>query len=168
MRDIIKKTIIAIMTVLGWGVIIIPIILLILFVTQMIISVRGLDKYGVDKKSWDCEDSVYYTYGDFQDYIDYGEYYFNEETIKYFDKDKMYSTVTEDKIKMLKSYFTKFEDFLRLTDFEDKYTFDKDVQIDVGDYYYIHKEYEDKPYDNFDVYYVDMDCNVVYFVHANI
>ena len=56
-----------------------------------------------------------------------------------------------------------------------KYSFDRNVQINKGDYYYIYT-LEGKPignskyrkFDNYDVYYVDIETKTVYYIHANI
>ena len=176
MRNVVKKifTIIGV-TIGGFAMYVItPIVcliislLLILYAMLGIIVLMDWDKYGIQTSVWGCDDKVYYSDGGFGDYTNYGEYYFNEKTIKRFEKNRKYTRVVEGDIDCIRSYFTNFEDWLKWTDFEDEYTFDKNTQIDVGDYYYIYNEYEDKTYSNYDVYYVDIETNTVYFIHNNI
>ncbi|MDY3928393.1 MAG: hypothetical protein SOZ34_03415 [Clostridia bacterium] len=81
----------------------------------------------------------------------------------------------ENDIDNIKSYFENYEEFVSGTEFAEKYSFDKNVQINKGDYYYIYT-LEGKPignskyrkFDNYDVYYVDIETKTVYYIHANI
>lgn len=98
--------------------------------------------------------------------VNYAEYYFNEKSVKKFEK--KYSIVNESDIEEIQNYFSTFEHYLKWTDFESKYTFDKEIQIDVGDYYYIYDEFKEEPCINYDVYYVDTDCNTVYYINKSV
>lgn len=147
---------------------IIGVVLILILIVCLILFVHDWDKYGIKTSLWGCDDKLYYSNGGVSDYIDYGEYYFNETSIKKFENDEKYSMVMESDIEYIRSYFSDFDDWINLTDYKDKYAFDKDTQINAGDYYYIYNRYDDSPYINYDVYYVDMDCNTVYFIHSNI
>ena len=178
MRNVVKKIFTIIGVIIGGFAmyVITPIVcliislLLILYAMLGIIVLMDWDKYGIQTSVWGCDDKVYYSDGGFGDYVDYGEYYFNEKSIKKFEKNKKYSKVTESNIEYVRSYFSDFSSrgWLNGTDFKDEYAFDENTQIDVGDYYFIYNEYPESPYTNFDVYYVDMDCNTVYYIHGNI
>ncbi|MCD8180023.1 MAG: hypothetical protein LUF26_00875 [Firmicutes bacterium] len=71
---------------LGGAVMFIAALLAVLFV--MFVGARGIcviidcDNYGVQTSLWGCDDNVYYTEGGWGDFTDYGEYYFNEKSIK--------------------------------------------------------------------------------------
>ncbi len=111
-----------------------------------------------------CDRKSYYTSGSFRDYTDYCEYYFNSHSVQNYIKNSECKIVTQYDIENIKNYFDNFEEWLKWCDYKDKYTFDKDTQIKEGDYFYI-----DAPsgYGNYNVYYVDIEKNIVYFIHNN-
>ena len=113
-------------------------------------------------------------FGDWDSYI---EYHFNDKTIEKFKHSKWYDQVTDEDIENIKGYFERFEKIKTQGGYDDVYTFDKDSQINAGDYFRIYT-LEGKPigtghhqygkYDNYDVYYVDLETETVYFIHMNI
>lgn len=170
----IKKTMLFIIKFFGTvsgAVLLFALNLFLVFVFSLSIFVLcDWDKYGIKTSLWGCEDKLVYSEGGgfSGDSTDYGEYYFNENTIKKFEKSKKYMRVTESDIDNIYGYFSNFDGWLVWTDYKEKYTFNKDAQINVGDYYYIYNRYPDSPYSNYDLYYVDIDCNTVYYIHGNI
>lgn len=116
-----------------------------------------------------------YIDGDFGDFTEYGEYYFTDKSIQKIKKNERYQTVTKENIHDIYGYFENFEGWLKWCYFSDKYNFDKDIQINEGDFYYIDTmegqpigQGKYKKYDNYDVYYVDIDKCTIYFIHSNI
>lgn len=128
------------------------------------------DKYGVQTTLWFSDSKSAYSSGGFQDYTDYSEYHFNDRTIEKFKDSKWYTQVTDEDVDYIKSYFENFERWLDHCWYADNYSFDKDEQINAGDYFRIYNRYdaEEKKYYNYDVYYVDLETNTVYFIHNNI
>ncbi len=115
----------------------------------------------------------YYSDG-MQDYTDYCKYYYDEESISDFEKHRSFNIVEESNIENIKSYFKHFEECVKEQSFYDKYDFHYDVQIKEGDYFYIiTKEGLNigdgfyGQFDYYDVYYVDMDKRILYFIHSN-
>ena len=154
--------------------IIVSIIILFLWIIGICV-LKDWDKYGIEPTLWFSESKKVYSDGGFGDFINYGEYTFNDKSIRKFKNNKWYKQVEENDIDNIKSYFENYEEFVSDTDFAEKYSFDKDVQINKGDYYYIYT-LEGKPignskyrkFDNYDVYYVDIETKTVYYIHANI
>lgn len=133
-----------------------------------VIQVTEQDKYGPRWSLHGYEDKEYYTSGGFGDFVDYGEYRFKEKKMKKFESSKYYTLVTDGDIEHIRTYFSDFEGWLHTVDYADEYSFDADAQINAGDYFYIYNEYDNQPYWNYDVYYVDMESCTVYYIHANI
>jgi hypothetical protein len=108
-------------------------------------------------------------YGDgFQDYTDYCKYYYTESTIKNFETSKKFKKVLDSDIEEIKSYFKDFEEWVKSTDYYEKYDFVYQTQVKDGDYFYIYEKPGYEKYGNYDLYYVDMDKLILYFIHSNI
>ena len=117
-----------------------------------------------------CEDQVEYVDGGFDDFTKYGEFYYNEENIRKFKENRFFKTVDKENIENLDGYFENYEQVIQHFEHKDKYKFDKS-QIKKGDYYYIDSPEGDSAYgkyDNYDVYYVDVEKRIMYFIHSNI
>lgn len=158
------------------GFILIIVCIIILFLTILGAAViKDWDKYGIRTTLWFSEDKNIYSDGGFGDFTNYGEYILNDKSIAKLKNSKWYKQVTEDDIENIKSYFENYEESVSDTNFAANYLFNKDVQIKKGDYYYIYT-LEGKPignskyrkFDNYDVYYVDIETNTVYYIHTNI
>ena len=83
---------------------------------------------------------------------------------------RFFKTVDEENIENLDGYFENYEQVIQYFEYRDKYKFDKS-QIKKGDYYYIDSPEGDSAYgkyDNYDVYYVDVEKRIMYFIHSNI
>ena len=104
----------------------------------------------------------------FQDYTDYCKYYYNESTIKAFETHSKFKKVSNSDIEEIKSYFEFFEEVVKYEDYYEKYDFDASVQVKEGDFYYIFEKADYPKYGYYDVYYVDMNKRILYFVHSNI
>lgn len=129
------------------------------------VKMQGMPKY--DKSM------CYYSDG-FQDYIDYCKYFYNEISIKEFEKHSSFKRVTEQDVENIKGYFENFSNGVVHTEYDHNYDFDIS-NIKINDYYYI-KDKEGQPigesvykkYESYDVYYVDMKNDILYFLHNNI
>ena len=136
---------------------------------------KDWNKYGIETTLWFSESKKVYSDGGWGDFTNYGEYTFNDKSIKKFKNSRWYKQVTENDIENIKSYFENYEELVFGTEFAENYSFDKNAQINKGDYYYIYT-LEGKPignsnyskFDNYDVYYVDIETKTVYYIHLNI
>ena len=136
-----------------------------LFLRKFDVEMQGMPKY--DK-------SICYYSDGFQDYIDYCKYFYNERSIKEFEKHSSFKRVTEQDIENIKNYFENFSNWVVNTEYYNNYDFDIS-NIKINDYYYI-KDKEGQPigesiykkYESYDVYYVDMENYILYFIHSNI
>lgn len=118
----------------------------------------------------DYETKEYYTSGGFQDYTDYAKYTYRiYETVLM--QNPYFLPVTDEDIPEILSYIENFEGWVEICeDFpSEHYDFDKSILVE-GDYYYILSEYEEpgKEFWNYDVYYFDLDAQVLYYFHNNI
>ena len=110
----------------------------------------------------------------FGDSTEYVEYHYNSKGINKVSKNKFLKKVTESDVKVISSYFQNYESRIANSDIKNQYSFDIS-QIKTGDFYFIYtlegktigqSTYE--RYDNYDVYYVDMKKNIMYYIHSNI
>ncbi len=111
-------------------------------------------------------DKVEYVDGGFDDFTKYKEYYYSKENISEFKSNKYFKQVNESDIETIYGYFNNFEYSLRSLTYKNEYRFEKS-QIKANDYFYIESK-GDSPYDNYDVYYVDVEKCIMYFIHSNI
>lgn len=108
----------------------------------------------------------------FQDYTDFCVYKYDSADL--FKNRTDYAVVTENDCEMLAGYFSDFEKWMELTDYWNKYSFDKSY-ISTGDYFCI-KTKEGQPigdtvyekYDNYTVYYFDTETLTLYYIHNNL
>ena len=103
----------------------------------------------------------------FQDYTDYCKYFYNESTVNAFKTHLKYKKVMSFDIEEVKSYFEDFEEWVKFEDYYEKYDFDYSTQVKEGDYYYIFEKNGYAKYHNYDVYYVDMNNCILYYIHSN-
>lgn len=111
-------------------------------------------------------DKVEYVEGGFGDVIKYREFYYSPEKVKEFDNNKYFKKIQEADTQTIKGYFEHFEQLLKFFDYKEKYRFDKS-QMKTGDYFYIESDW-DEPYDDYDVFYVDVEKCVMYHIHFNL
>lgn len=105
----------------------------------------------------------------FIDYIDYEKYHYNIKTIQQYAHDSNFSPVTEEDIPSIKSYFKDFEKWLDSdVPFSPKYDFRADQQIKTGDFFRIESKEAMPKFYSYNVYYVDIKTQILYFIHANI
>lgn len=115
----------------------------------------------------------YYDETGWQDFTDYCKYYYKEKDDDKFIKNQKYSYVNGEIVTEVVGYFENFEGWM-LPEREDEYDFDKSW-ITVGDYVYIDdKEGESigesryMKYQNYNVYFYDIETHTLYYIHNNI
>ena len=116
------------------------------------------------------ESKEYYTSGGFQDYTDYAKYTYKNINV---DQNKYFKRIDDLNQWNLILHIENFEewiDAIKDSDPENEvvvaYDFDMSL-ISNADYYYIDKE-PDSGYENYDVYFIDIETNTLYFFHNNI
>lgn len=113
----------------------------------------------------------YYSSGGFQDYTDYAKYSFDYVE---FSDNSYFQNITVNSKENLETHIDDFEGWiqeLRECEAENEvvvnYDFDRSVISDT-DYLYI---YDNPDYPNFgcyDIYYYDVETNILYYFHSNI
>ena len=119
-----------------------------------------------NKKLPEYSDKVEYCDGGFGDFMEYREYYYTKDKITEFQNNSYFKKSSAENINDIKSYFHNFEQSLNFFEYKNKYNFNK-LNIKTNDYFYI-KTKTDNPYNNYDVYYVDTEKCIMYYIHLNI
>lgn len=126
------------------------------------------------KKEFYSDDSV-------QTFTDFGKYTYEDIKKSDFENSEYFSEVNEDDIKKIISYTDNFTDVISSikkadskADIVKKYEFENSI-ITKGDYFYIKtregKAHADGTYgkfDNYSVYFMDMDSMTLYYFHCDI
>ncbi|MBR3593462.1 MAG: hypothetical protein IKL44_02195 [Clostridia bacterium] len=105
----------------------------------------------------------YYEDG-FRDYTHYCKYYYNEQTIKQYEKQSHFKKVTADNINLLRERLITYNDYVDSQKYFDKYDFNYKEQIKTGDLFCLIDKSDPS---SFDLYYVDFDKCIVYYFHNN-
>ena len=117
----------------------------------------------------DYIDKEFYSSGGFQDYTDYGKYTYQISEMPLIHN-SYFLRVSEENIPEILSYIENFEGWVEITEFpSEKYDFDKSV-ITEGDYFYILSKYDEpgQEFYDYNVYYFDLDAQILYYFHNNI
>ena len=114
----------------------------------------------------------YYDKVGFQDYIDYAKYIYSEPDVIIFDDD--YKKISQEDIESIKGYFEDFKSRMESSNRLNEYDFKENV-INEGDYIRIKTKEGQKigdseytKYDNYSIYYFDIDSLTLYYIHSNI
>ena len=119
---------------------------------------------------------VLYTDGGFQDFTDYGKYFYESVTAQELEASEYFTAAAEEDVEEILSYIDDFENWVEAADekLRDGYDFDKAI-VSEGDFFcIITKDGEpigDGAYGKFDdytVYYFDLDAQILYYFHSNI
>lgn len=120
--------------------------------------------------------SEYYTTGGFQDYTDYAKYTYDSLSQEDIIATGYFVTMTEADIPNILSYIENFEGWVEIVggEVEENYDFDKSI-LSEGDFFYI-KTKEGEPigqstygkFDNYSIYFLDVESSVLYYFHSNI
>lgn len=118
----------------------------------------------------DYESKEFYSCNGFQDTTDYAKYTYRVSESA-FTHSPYFRKVTEADIPKILSYIENFEGWVETcSDFPaESYDFDSSG-IEGGDYFYILNRYDEpgKEYWNYNVYYFDLDAQILYYFHNNI
>ena len=123
----------------------------------------------------DYKSREFYTSGGFQDYTDYAKYTYDCVTSKTFESSKYFAVTTAEDMQEILSHIGNFEEWVEIVGRELKknYDFDKTI-VTEGDFFYIQTK-AGKPigqgtygkFDNYTVYYFDVEAQILYYFHNN-
>lgn len=118
----------------------------------------------------------FYTSGGFQDFTDYAKYTYpsiRTEELKFSD---YFRIVTADDVEEILLHIDNFEEWVAIIGGElgENYDFDKSI-VSEGDFFYIKTKAGEpggqaicRKFDNYTVYYFDVDALILYYFHNNI
>ena len=117
------------------------------------------------------ETKQFFTSGGFQDFTDYAKYCFDSVD---FSDNSYFQIITESSRENLEAHIDDFERWVqavRDTDADNEvvvnYDFDRSV-ISDSDYIYIYDDPDYPEFGNYNVYYFDVETNILYYFHNNI
>jgi len=146
----------------------VSVLVLALFLFSFTACVAGKDRVITSLGKYD--DCVLYTEGEFQDYTDYGKYYYTSANI---DKNDYFTKIEKSDLEKINKHLDDFENWIEKYKDEDasceiavNYDFDRAI-IDTEDYVYIDSDKDTSLY-NYDVYFFDTQTLVLYYFHNNI
>ena len=118
----------------------------------------------------------FYTSGGFQDSTDYAKYTYESVTMQHLAFSDYFREVNADDIEEILLHIQNFEEWVQTVgaELQENYDFDQNT-VSTGDYFYI-KTKAGQPigqstydkYDNYTVYYFDVDALTLYYFHNNI
>lgn len=128
------------------------------------------------------EKEEFFSSGGFQDYTDYGKYYFNE--VPSIKENEYFKSVTTADIDVLNGYIDNFDNWVDLIsensstkkeiELVKNYDLDRTI-INEGDFFYIYDkmgepigEGQYEQYECYDVYIFDIESCILYYFHNNI
>ena len=124
----------------------------------------------------DYESKEFYTNDGFQDYTDYAKYIYDNITIQDLESSEYFTITTADDVENIILFIEDFEGWVEACggELKENYDFDKSI-VSEGDFFYIEtKEGEPigqrtyRKFENYDVYYFDVDAQILYYFHNNI
>ena len=124
----------------------------------------------------DYESKLFYTIDGFQDYTDYAKYIYDNITIQDLKSSEYFTMTTANDVEEILLHIDDFEGWVEACggELKENYDFDKSI-VSEGDFFYIEtKEGESigqrtyRKFENYDVYYFDVDAQILYYFHNNI
>ena len=144
-----------------------------LFSLVLVVSLAGcsIPKDDVLDSLGKYESKQFFTSGGFQDFTDYAKYCFDSVD---FSDNSYFQIITESSRENLEAHIDDFEDWIQAisdTDADNEvvvnYDFDRSVISDT-DYIYIYDDPDYPEFGNYNVYYFDVETNILYYFHNNI
>ncbi len=124
----------------------------------------------------DYESKEFYTIDGFQDYTDYAKYFYDNITIQDLKSSEYFTMTTANDVEEILLHIDDFEGWVEACggELEENYDFDKTI-VTEGVFFYIESK-DGEPigqgtygkFDNYSVYYFDVDTQILYFFHNNI
>ncbi len=110
------------------------------------------------------KEEYFQEYG-FQDYTDYCKYFYKNASDDKFIKNTKYEMVKEENIEGLKNYFNDTRKWMNIEGRSNDFDFNNSI-ISVGDYYYL--DLKESGYNNYNLYFYDIETHILYYIHSNI
>ena len=120
------------------------------------------------------ESEMFYTSGGFQDFTDYAKYQYESIDLK---DNEYFVAMTDEDIEEFNQYIDNFQSWVTVHENNNatnelavNYDFDRSI-VDPDDYCYIYTKADEtlsRRFDNYDVYFLDFQTNIVYYFHNNI
>lgn len=114
----------------------------------------------------------FYDENGFQDYTDYAKYIYSTQDI--IVNNNKYKKITTEDAENIKCYFENFHSRMKASNRLDEYDFDESI-INEGDYIRIKTKEGQKigdsryeKYDNYSIYFFDIETFTLYYIHSNI
>lgn len=146
-------------------------IILSLMVVFLITGCASQANYAEIPKGY-TDKEEHYDQDGFQDYTDYAKYIYPSQEI--IINDSEYEKITKDDIENIEGYFENFRNWMRVCNRLDEYDFDESI-INEGDYIRIKTKEGQKigdskyeKYENYSIYYFDLETLTLYYIHNNI
>lgn len=124
----------------------------------------------------DHKTKSFYTSGGFQDSTDYAKYTYESITMQHLVFSHYFREVTANDVEDILLHIQNIEEWVQIVgaELQENYDFDQNI-ISTGDYFYI-KTKAGQPigqgtydqFDNYTVYYFDVDALTLYYFHNNI
>lgn len=118
----------------------------------------------------------FYTSGGFQDYTDYAKYTYDNITIQDLESSEYFTLTTANDVEEILLHIDDFEGWVEACggELKENYDFDKSI-VSEGDFFCIETKAGESigqgtygKFDNYDVYYFDVDAQILYYFHNNI
>ncbi len=153
------------------------ILLLILLPIMLLLGLWGINhQKSVLVSLPDCESKEFYTSGGFQDYTDYAKYFYDSITVEDLESSEYFTVTTDEDVEEILLHIDDFEGWVEAVggELKENYDFDRSI-VTVGDYFCIETK-DGEPigqgfyekFDNYSVYYFDVDAQILYYFHNNI
>ena len=117
------------------------------------------------------ESEQIWTHGEFQDYADFGIYYYPALNI---ENSKDFAKVSPEDMETLGLFLDNYEQWIAAVESNDpedelvvNYAFDRTI-IDTEDHFYIYTKDEDHPLYDYDIWFFDSQSKTLYYFHANL
>lgn len=124
----------------------------------------------------DYKNNEFYTSGGFQDYTDYAKYTYDSVTVENLELSKYFTKMSSQDVEEILLHIDNFEEWVETIggELKENYDFDRSI-VTEGDFFYI-KTKDGEPigrgiygkFDNYSVYYFDIDAQILYYFHNNI
>lgn len=110
------------------------------------------------------KEEYFQEYG-FQDHTDYCKYFYKKASDNKFINNTKYEIVKEENIEGLKNYFNDTRKWMNIEGRFNDFDFDNSI-ISAGDYYYL--DLKSSGYNNYNLYFYDIETHILYYIHSNI
>ena len=108
----------------------------------------------------------------FQDYTDYAKYYYEGITAETLEKTGLFQEMTQGDIGKLQVYLNDFEAWVKVVGGEVQANYDfRREMLTPGNFYYLEAEHAQDSVEilySYDIYYFDLDAQILYYFHNNI